>query len=1163
MIKLGTIEFDECLLDAIREEKLVIFAGAGVSKGSPSNLDDFVTLANKIAEGKGLTASVPLDRFLGELHHQGVSVHQRAVPLLTPPNSRPTSLHKDLIRLFKTGKNVRVVTTNFDLHFENAFESIFTDTSLRSHVYHAPALPRGQRFHGIVHVHGSIEFPEDMVLTDADFGRAYLTEGWARQFLVEVFRSYTVLFVGYSHDDIVMNYLARALPSDNVAGRFALTDKKENWRLLGITPLLFTKDTFSELNDSVKALADWTNRGALAWQTRIADIARETPPTDIENGIIGEIRLILSDPSKTRCFTAHAYHNEWVYWLEQYGYLKPLFEQSKIDECHILLMNWLIKNFVIDHPNVIYRLIAAQGVRLNPLFWSNLIRNISLTEDKIPEPSALKRWVTILLSCIPANGDETYIPLIWLAEQCSRQNQLPSVVRIFQVLIKHNIVLRSESFDPEHENIYIDYRLSAPHYHLNEIWEKCLEPHVQLIHASLLTSLVCCFEDIHQDLCSWDRVSTDWDPISDGRAAIEPHEQDRHPEDIDSLIDITRDILHWLIVNNPTEGELWVAKLSLSEVAVLRRIAIHTISEHQDLTAEKRLEWLLDHFDLYSLAEKHEIYHLAFKNYPLVNSDTRQRIIDKILTHQSSARSNWTEEQSTNRDHFDWLAWLEKCKPDCSYIQSKISPIKTQYPEWQLDKYPDLNSWSETWAGSKSPCSVDDLLTWNPQEKLEYLLTFKGTSFRGPEREGLIGTVRAACQKNISWSFNLTDILIEKSEYSTDLWPAIINGWAKANLNRDDWHNILLKLEHSQLHSPHAYPISNLFLSIFEDQVKPYALEILEQVNTLSHSVWEAIEGNEDEPDNWLNVALNAPEGKIVQFWLHGLSQSQKPIPATGRTLIEPYIGWLTEVVQSPGRKGATGRSLLTSQLSWLSQLNKQWVLQHLIPLFNDDNDLNFTPAWDGFLSRGCSIPELQERLIPAYLPAIHRFAAGSSRREKFVNRFTELVLFYVDNPTSTLFPQFFQNITADDRIEFARCIKRFLSTMQSETVAQLCNRWLTHYWELRQQGIPTTLNDSEFKIMLEWLPALGDAFPDIVSIVISARPITLENNVVPYLLRESDLVTKFPDATARLLIYLSQSISTMHNAQYMVEISHRLTTLSSELRSQLDEEYARKGFTV
>lgn len=1163
MIKLGTIEFDECLLDAIREEKLVIFAGAGVSKGSPSNLDDFFTLANKIAEGTGRTSSIPLDRFLGELHHQGVSVHHRAVPLLTPANSRPTSLHKDLIRLFKTGKNVRVVTTNFDLHFEDAFKSIFTDTSLHPHVYHAPALPRGQRFHGIVHVHGSIKFPEDMVLTDADFGRAYLTEGWARQFLVEVFRSYTVLFVGYSHDDMVMNYLARALPSDNVAGRFALTDKKENWRLLGITPLLFTKDAFSELNDSIKALADWTNRGALAWQTRITDIAREIPPTELENDIIGEIKLILSDPSKTRCFTTHARHNKWVYWLEQYGYIKPLFEQTQIDECHIMLMNWLIKNFVIEQPNIIYRLIAAHGVRLNPTFWSGLIKKISLTEDKKPEPLALKQWVTILLSCIPEHGGETYNSLMWLAEQCSRQNQLSSVVRIFQELIKHNIVLRSDLFDPEHKNIYIDYRLHAPHYHLNEIWKRCLEPHVQLIHASLLTSLVCCFENIQQDLCSWDRASTDWDPISDGRAAIEPHEQDRHPEDIDALIDITRDILHWLIVNNPTEGELWVAKLSLSQVAILRRIAIHTISERQDLTAEKRLEWLLEHFDLYSLAEKHEIYHLAFKNYPLANSYTRQRIIDNILTHQSNDRSNWTEEQSKNRAHFDWLAWLEKCKPDCPYIQSKLSPLKIKYPEWQLDKYPDLNSWSESWTDSKSPLSVDELLTWKPQEKLEYLLTFKGTSFRGPEREGLIGTVRAACQKDTSWSFNLADILIEKSEYSTDLWPAIINGWAKANMNLADWHNIILKLEHSQLHSSHAYPISNLFLSIFEDQGKPYALEILEQVNTLVHSVWEAIEDSNDESDNWLNVALNVPEGKIVQFWLHGLSQSQKQVPANGRTLIEPYLGWLTEVVEASGRKGATGRSLLTNQLSWLFHLDKQWVLQHLVPLFSDDNNLAFTPAWDGFLSRGCNLPELQERLTPAYLPAISRFAAGSSRREKFVNRFTELVLFYVDDPTSTLLPQFFQNASDDDRIEFARCIRLFLSTMQSETVEQLCNRWLTHYWELRHQGIPTTLNDSELKIMLEWLPALGDAFPDIVSIVTSARPVTLENNVVPYLLRKSALVTKFPDATARLLIYLSQSISTMHNARYMGEISHRLTTLSSELRNQLDEEFARKGYTV
>ena len=41
MTKLGTIEFDDCILDALRDEKLIVFAGAGVSMGPPSSLASF------------------------------------------------------------------------------------------------------------------------------------------------------------------------------------------------------------------------------------------------------------------------------------------------------------------------------------------------------------------------------------------------------------------------------------------------------------------------------------------------------------------------------------------------------------------------------------------------------------------------------------------------------------------------------------------------------------------------------------------------------------------------------------------------------------------------------------------------------------------------------------------------------------------------------------------------------------------------------------------------------------------------------------------------------------------------------------------------------------------------------------------------------------------
>ena len=59
---------------------------------------------------------------------------------------------------------------------------------------------------------------EDLVLTAADFGRAYLTERWAARFVTEVFREFTVVFVGYSLGDPVMGYMVDALAAERAKG---------------------------------------------------------------------------------------------------------------------------------------------------------------------------------------------------------------------------------------------------------------------------------------------------------------------------------------------------------------------------------------------------------------------------------------------------------------------------------------------------------------------------------------------------------------------------------------------------------------------------------------------------------------------------------------------------------------------------------------------------------------------------------------------------------------------------------------------------------------------------------------------------------------------------------------------------------------------------------
>ena len=141
MARFGSVDFDERILNAIRDDKLVIFAGAGVSMGSPSNLPSFWKLAKDIASGTGLEPTEPLDRFLGTLNNKGIDVHQRAIEPLSLEGSKPNDLHRNIIRLFRDSKKIRLITTNFDLLFEEACKELKNDDSFSEapNIYRAPA----------------------------------------------------------------------------------------------------------------------------------------------------------------------------------------------------------------------------------------------------------------------------------------------------------------------------------------------------------------------------------------------------------------------------------------------------------------------------------------------------------------------------------------------------------------------------------------------------------------------------------------------------------------------------------------------------------------------------------------------------------------------------------------------------------------------------------------------------------------------------------------------------------------------------------------------------------------------------------------------------------------------------------------------------------------
>ena len=392
-VKIANIDFPDALLTALRDRKLVVFAGAGVSMGEPACLPDFKTLAENVAQGTGETLEndEPEDRFLGNLHHRGTQVHAVAAQKLQTnrygKHPQPTDLHRDLLRLSSTPESPRLVTTNFDLLFEEAGKEIFDS---EPEVFRAPVLPSGRDYDGIVHVHGALDQPTNMVLTDTDFGRAYLLYGWAREFLIELFRSFPVLFVGYSHNDTIMTYLARALPESETELRFALTDETEHdrWQRLGIEAITYPKasdNDHSALAAGIQGLAKYATRDILDWQREITALAQKPPLlTEEETGLIKEA---FADATKTRFFTNAASSPEWIAWLDRRGYLDSLFGTGEFRDQDTQLALWLAKQFALTHthPGELFLLISHHDMRLHPDFWRELGRTIS-SPDNAPLP---------------------------------------------------------------------------------------------------------------------------------------------------------------------------------------------------------------------------------------------------------------------------------------------------------------------------------------------------------------------------------------------------------------------------------------------------------------------------------------------------------------------------------------------------------------------------------------------------------------------------------------------------------------------------------------------------------------------------------------------------------------------------------------------------------
>lgn len=338
------------LIEAQKNGELLFFCGAGIS--IPAGLPSFCSLAYNVAlklhalddesnEVSRLLSDHQFDRAFTALKRTyGDEIVDSVLlnELKIKKDNQILTNHENLLKLsVNEEKKPFIITTNFDLLFEKV------DRSIRSFV--PPYLPdflSNSPLAGIVYLHGKWtdpkkKEPNNLIISSQDFGRAYLSHGWATRFLSNLLTRRTVVLVGYSGDDTLVRYLLEGLNSDgtNRVSRIYAFERGESgqiekkWSQLGAIGISYPNH--DDLWDSITEWAKYTGDHD-KWESHISELSKRSPKEleAFERGQVTSFIATEDGASKFSKFEPFP-NSEWLYVFDKDIRLGQIKEFKKDD----------------------------------------------------------------------------------------------------------------------------------------------------------------------------------------------------------------------------------------------------------------------------------------------------------------------------------------------------------------------------------------------------------------------------------------------------------------------------------------------------------------------------------------------------------------------------------------------------------------------------------------------------------------------------------------------------------------------------------------------------------------------------------------------------------------------------------------------------------------
>jgi Domain of unknown function (DUF4020)/SIR2-like domain len=1114
----GGVEIPSKLFEAHREGRLVLFVGAGASRDVPSDLPDFRHLTKKIAEDAHYALNDgDLDHpdvLLGRIEDQGVDVRLRVEQQLSDPESKHNRLHEAIVELGLTSQRLRIVTTNFDRHLSSAIAA----REVRVEEYLAPALPMGNDFAGLVYLHGTLgQPPSRLVVTDGDFGRAYLRDAWAARFLERMFAEFSVLFIGYSHGDVVMRYLARALGPDG--HRYVLTDAPEarDWTELGLQPLGYevVDGSHANLGDALDRWAEIAGMGLLDHRARIASLV-SSPPSGIpeETSYVEEL---ITDPDRARLFTEFARTIEWLDWASTQPIFKSLLtRRSEQSDAGRHLADWFVQFYVMEeeHTGRALMIVSENGGHLGPEVCDAL--GFHLNSSKGPRGDWLGIWLVLLLRDAPAAVSHWLDYALKSSEWPAHREQL---LLLFDHLTEPVAGLGS-SFGMGQPSVGI-HLLGGDHW-LQEAWTRILKLHLKDVALDVAAMADRHLRRAHQLQAATRGKDSNWDEVSFNRNTIGHHNPDRHTEPIDVLVDAARDALEALLDAAHPMATGYLQSWAEADSQVLRRLALYGWTHRSDVDASTKLDWVVRTGWLFDYQIRPELFRLIANALPAAS--------DKAVRRLVAAASKQAKDESKHRpyERFNALVWMNRSRPDHPVVKAALAKAHSANPGWQERPDPDLTHSMEVGVvPSRPPMSVEsfiDQLDVEPSTALTSLDQYKGVGpwDDGPAWSDALALIRSAAQISPRHGHTLLNAAPEE----TEVVQAVINGWSSADLDEQAAAEVVervVPLNNELL----VRDLSRMLTDGGRSESHPTNWTAVVGARQLARELWPLVpnENVMSEDADWLSRAINHPAGHLAEFWLRVVEHEWRADEDNWSGLTEEHRAVFETMLAGPQDETATQMAevILASRLSFLFAADQAWTVDHLMRLFDWSDPPRAHRAWASFTTWGrWNEQMLDVGLMEQYLSTVqHLDELKEAEQARLLGHLAGVALTSERDPMQWL-PAVIVQLSDEQRSEFADKVAEILGNLPSEAVEHQWARWMHEYWTGRLASVPTKLSIAEASAMAGWVPFLTSSFEVGVQLAMSRTARFREHDdVLRHLERR---VEDSPDLCTRLIGHLLRS---------------------------------------